>query len=173
MELWFVHLELGVYLQMTRHWLFSLPLKVLGLATVVPAVYGISCAISFVAPAVLAEHLDNPLSFRFLASMAVISLALTLVLLAAGVHLLAAQKPRLTLLVIAFATAWLYHGLVLILPDLLSDSARLSFSTAAGVANTTLVLLQRWHIPMIGTLGCILAILRSRTAHASRSDSTA
>jgi hypothetical protein len=141
--------------------------KLLGLLTLAAALYGLGCWIFFVFPSFLRTYPDRFFVWS-LRIMAAASLGLTLCLVLSAVNLIIAKRPRWTLLTATYGAAWLYHGVVLFLPDLLSDSARLSFAGAMGVANTGLTPLQILHIPMIGTVLCGFAMyLFSKTSDAA------
>jgi hypothetical protein len=132
---------------------FRIAWKLLGVATIIPALDGLHCAVSFVAPRVFYTYPD-PLHTWFMRIMAAASFVLTLWLLLAGVHLLFARHPRFLVLALSYGGAWFYHGLTLNAPVLLTDSARRSFSSAVGAANTTMTPLELWHIPTIGAILC-------------------
>src|SRR4029077_3466023 len=97
--------------------------KLLGVVTIAAALYGVVCSIFFVFPSVLRTYPDRFFAWS-LRIMAAASLGLTLCLVLSAVNLIIAKRPRWTLLTATYGVAWLYHGVVLFLPDLLSDSAR-------------------------------------------------
>jgi hypothetical protein len=139
---------------------FLIAWKLLGVATIIPALYGLDCAVRFVAPRVFYTYPD-PLHTWSMRIMAAASLVLTLVLLLAGLYLLVARHPRFPILSVCYGGAWFYHGLTLIVPDLLPESARISVGSAEGVANTTMTPLGLLHIPMIGTVLCLAVVFLS------------
>ena len=134
--------------------------KLLGVATIIPALVGLHCAISFVAPRALYSYPD-PLHTWSMRIMSLASLVFTLVLLLAGVYLLVARHPRFLVLGASYGAAWFYDGLRSIVPDFLSSSASLSVASAEGVANTTITPLELLHIPMIGTVLCLAMVFLS------------
>jgi hypothetical protein len=84
-------------------------------------------------------------------------------------NLVIANRPRWTLLTVTYGAAWLYHAVVLILPDFLSDSTRRSCAGAMGIANTSMTPLQLLHIPLIGTVFCgFVVYISSRSPDAVR-----
>jgi hypothetical protein len=137
--------------------------RLLGLGTIAAALYGLGCASSFVFPSAFRTDPDQFYSWT-LRIMAGASFGLTLCLALSAVNLIIANRPRWTLLTVTYGAAWLYHAVVLILPELLLDSARLSFARAVGIANTGLTPLQMWHIPMVGTAFCGFAMYLSSKA---------
>jgi hypothetical protein len=148
--------------------------KLLGVATIIPALVGLGCAIRFVAPRVFYTYPDPDAVYTWsLRMMAAMSLVLTLWLLLAGVYLLALRHPRFQVLSLSYGGAWFYHGLRSIVPDLLSSSASRSFAGALGVANTTITPLELLHIPMIGTVLCLAMVLLSAKRRAAAPTTTA
>lgn len=140
----------------------SLVRRLLGLVTIAAALYGLGCTISFVFPSIFRTDPDQFYSWA-LRIMAAASFGLTLCLALSAVNLIIANRPRWTLLTVTYGAAWLYHAVVFgILSDLLSDSARLSFARAVGIANTGLTPLQMLHIPMVGTTFCGFVMYLSR-----------
>jgi hypothetical protein len=89
--------------------------------------------------------------------MAVASFGLTICLVVSAVNLITAKRPRWAFLTATYSAAWLYDTVVSILPELLSDSIRLSFARAMGVANTAMAPVQILHVPMIGAALCGIA----------------
>ena len=137
--------------------IFSLARRLLGLVTIAAALYGLGCTISFVFPSIVRTDPDQFYSWTE-RIMAAASFGLTLCLALSAANLIIAKRPRWTLLTVAYGAVWLYHAVVLILPDLLSASARLSFARGVGIANTGLTPLQILHIPMVGTAFCGLVM---------------
>jgi hypothetical protein len=149
---------------------FRIVWKLLGVATIIPALVGLHCAISFVAPRAFYTYPD-PLDTWSVRIMAAVSLVLTLRLLLAGVYLVAARHPRFLALGISYGGVWFIHGLTLIVPDLLPESVRISVGGAGGVADTTVRPLELLHIPLIGAVLCLAMVFwsaRRRAAAAPR-----
>ena len=156
-----------------ENFVFRIVWKLLGVATIIPALIGIDCAIRFVAPRVFYSYRDPDLLYTWsIRIMAALSLVLTLWLLLAGVYLLAARHPRFMVLSISYGGAWFYRGLRSIVPDLLSSSASLSFAGALGVANTTITPLELLQIPMIGTVLCLAMVFLSAKRRAATAATT-
>jgi hypothetical protein len=150
---------------------FRLLWKLLGVATIIPALDGLHCAISFVAPRALYGYPD-PLDTWSVRIMAAVSLVLTLWLLLVGVYLVAARHPRFLALGISYGGVWFIHGLTLIVPDLLPESVRISVGGAEGVADTTIRPLQLWHIPIIGAVLCLTMVFLSAKRRAAAAATT-
>ena len=139
----------------------SLVRRLLGLVTIAAALYGLGCTISFVFPSIFRTDPDQFYSWA-LRIMAAASFGLTLCLALSAVNLIC--KPS----TVDVADCDLRRGVVIPrgsfwnLSDLLSDSARLSFARAVGIANTGLTPLQMLHIPMVGTTFCGFVMYLSR-----------